>query len=521
MNMSKPQIQQQQQQQDEPATDSSIMIKSTSYTKLISSTSSSSYMSYSPLPSSADITVNKTGRSIYSRRSLVINDNKSIDKTTLSASSSMICSMSAADNKKLEQMVQNFYTKATQIILQARVNFSHTDNVEKHKVDKWFNISTKENVDIKDKLKFWKSFIRYQCSEHPPPLIIDIYLKKSSDQQTLLESWTLSLTHPIPDYPVDLPNLYKKSIVFFRVLHSLVRVLPCYSMYQKSKGTEHFNGNQREEEFVLDYRLGTNPSERQDAFSFGQKINSKDAIRSYNFKAIPTPLGTLKLNLLFLEANNIDSSIKAIEEPFIGHFDIDENFFGPFMSKFDNMQSSGHSITSRNRHSDVYGSSFNVSTDEIPINGRLHSYRSSQALLITNSRSSVVSSSTSTTTTSTEKRMSVPTVRPFKSPSVSSFSSSHQMETLLDLANTSSRGRQRSSSFEKRASFSSSFDKYFKPNSHHQQITVTTITNNDKISHMAYDLHNMNNMTKQWTRKGNDCNPSIQLNLHFGNMCTS
>lgn len=39
--------------------------------------------------------------------------------------------------------------------------------------------------------------------------------------------------HPLPDFAVDLPNLYKRSIVFFRALHSYVRLLPGYDLYRK------------------------------------------------------------------------------------------------------------------------------------------------------------------------------------------------------------------------------------------------------------------------------------------------
>lgn len=39
--------------------------------------------------------------------------------------------------------------------------------------------------------------------------------------------------HPSPDHAVDLPNLYKRSIVFFRTLHSLVHLLPSYDLYRE------------------------------------------------------------------------------------------------------------------------------------------------------------------------------------------------------------------------------------------------------------------------------------------------
>jgi hypothetical protein len=70
-----------------------------------------------------------------------------------------------------------------------------------------------------------------------------------------------SNSHPLPDYPVDLPNLYKRSIVFFRSLHSLVRVLPSHNLYQRL--------SLHDGEISLGYRLSTIKSNRKDEISLG------------------------------------------------------------------------------------------------------------------------------------------------------------------------------------------------------------------------------------------------------------
>lgn len=60
---------------------------------------------------------------------------------------------------------------------------------------------------------------------------------------------------------MDLPNLYKKSIVFFRSLHSLVRLLPGHKLYQR------FHGKQSE--IDLRYRLSTHTIHRPDEIPLG------------------------------------------------------------------------------------------------------------------------------------------------------------------------------------------------------------------------------------------------------------
>jgi hypothetical protein len=68
-------------------------------------------------------------------------------------------------------------------------------------------------------------------------------------------------SHPLPNYPVDLPSLYKRSIVFFRSLHSLVRLLPSHRLHQKLKG--------RESDLSLGYRLSTSRTSPNDEVPLG------------------------------------------------------------------------------------------------------------------------------------------------------------------------------------------------------------------------------------------------------------
>lgn len=130
---------------------------------------------------------------------------------------------------------------------------------------------------LREDLKYWRQMAIQLSDKDPPKMIIDVYLdtSKLSHHQSLavaddnlrwggvksqtsdahidrilIESWELNLKqvfylsiyvlinifysrYPLPQYAVDLPSLYKRSIVFFRTLHSTVRLLPAHDLYRK------------------------------------------------------------------------------------------------------------------------------------------------------------------------------------------------------------------------------------------------------------------------------------------------
>ena len=71
---------------------------------------------------------------------------------------------------------------------------------------------------------------------------------------------------------VDLPNLYKKSIIFFRSLHSFVRLLPAHQLRDRLKGSD--SG------ITLGYRLRKNNVQRFDEISYGEPCNAHDGFVS-------------------------------------------------------------------------------------------------------------------------------------------------------------------------------------------------------------------------------------------------
>lgn len=78
----------------------------------------------------------------------------------------------------------------------------------------------------------------------------------------------VSIRHPFPEHAVDLPSLYKRSIVFFRSLHSLARLLPTYDLYRKL-----YKISDPSSPLSIGYRLSTASSQQKDTeISLGTHI---------------------------------------------------------------------------------------------------------------------------------------------------------------------------------------------------------------------------------------------------------
>ncbi|KAL0140256.1 autophagy-related protein 13-domain-containing protein [Mucor lusitanicus] len=285
-------------------------------------------------------------------------------------------SSTSTRNSKLDQIIQNFYTKTAQIVIQARCTPSHDARYGKpthlrgssttKKMNKWFNIATEDVELLREDLKYWRTMAVQSAEDNkePPPMILDIYLdtSKLSHNQSLvvaddnlrwgcvelrtaeahhvdrilIESWELTLKHPFPEYAVDLPNLYKRSIVFFRSLHSLTRLLPSYDLYRKlHKSSDAANS------LSIGYRLSTASGHRTSTeIALDTPIIESDArkpTKLYEFNDIVTPVGTFKLNVQY--RRNCDFRIEDAERDLSAQFiDMDEQFFTPTMAKYQQQQ---------------------------------------------------------------------------------------------------------------------------------------------------------------------------------------
>ncbi|CDH52478.1 autophagy protein [Lichtheimia corymbifera JMRC:FSU:9682] len=276
-------------------------------------------------------------------------------------------SSSGTRNNKLDHIIQNFYTKTVQVIVQARVSpdsdrhgkcsstssTTSASSSSKNKMNKWFNIATQDAEFLREDLKYWRTRAIQSMDREPPPLILDIYLDTSdltpnhslmlaidrarfnkvdlpySTNRILLERWTLSLNHPLPDFPVDLPNLYKRSIIFFRALYSFVRLLPGHELHRRlSKYGQQLN------ELSLGHRLSSTIITDKSELSLDKSIldgNVRDT-QMYEFSDVVTPLGIFKLQVQYRK--NCDFRVEDSERDLSARMmDLHEQFFTPTMDK--------------------------------------------------------------------------------------------------------------------------------------------------------------------------------------------
>ncbi|KAI8365636.1 autophagy-related protein 13-domain-containing protein [Choanephora cucurbitarum] len=312
-----------------------------------------------------------------------------------------------------------------------------------------FNIATEDVEILREELKYWKT-MSVQPETEPPSMVLDIYLdtsKLSYHQSLMVADDNLRW--------VDLPNLYKRSIVFFRSLHSLSRLLPGYDLYRQISES-------KDTPLSIGYRLSSSLSKvYPEEIALNSTILENDArkpTKNYSFSDIVTPIGTFKLNVSY--RRNCDFRVEDTERDLSAQFiDMDEKFFTPTMTKY-HQQQQKLSLT---------------------INSKRSSLDTKMVIIIRMNRQSE---------SPTNRRASAPfVVSPFKSPFLSSSPQAESIYCLLSICLVSGAGsggsttatiaaqrqygtsptsseRSRpldSGSYSRKIEFSSSFDKYKSP----------------------------------------------------------
>ncbi|KAI2633369.1 hypothetical protein GGS21DRAFT_132202 [Xylaria nigripes] len=180
--------------------------------------------------------------------------------------------------KKLDQIIQNIYSKAGTLILQERMQVTPVlvgKTLEK-RTSRWFQLDTDDIDDFREEFRVWKTCGGFE--NRPPPLIIETYLDTSrlksgqslvaldengkrwdvveainsdlsSESSTgrqgkpithvVLERWRIELKGAPADDPEDfgplLPTVYKKAIVLIRSIYATTGILPAWKLARNSK----------------------------------------------------------------------------------------------------------------------------------------------------------------------------------------------------------------------------------------------------------------------------------------------
>ena len=260
--------------------------------------------------------------------------------------------------QRLNQVIQNFHTKAALIILHSRVDLSPAyskANTEAKRVNRWFNIELDETDDYRDEIKRWKT-----CDlkdDRPSPLVIEVFLttdqlhqgqrlvmldddgkrwdvqnalsssysngngkrRATDSDEVILERWTIELgDHPgplPPDLTTLLPLVYKKSIVLFRSLFTYCNFLPAWKLSRKigkSRSTMAMRICYR----IVDGHT-TNSLSRSDNLNMALSDSSDLVTDDYTFGVTESPAGpfsvrvTYRLNCDF----RIDDSEELLSSP--------------------------------------------------------------------------------------------------------------------------------------------------------------------------------------------------------------
>ncbi|KAI0201525.1 hypothetical protein F4808DRAFT_459655 [Astrocystis sublimbata] len=181
--------------------------------------------------------------------------------------------------RKLDQIIQNVYSKAGTLILQERMRVTPVLVGRNHerRTSRWFQLDTDDIDDFKEEFRIWKTCGGFD--NRPPPLVIETYLDasrlnsgqslvaldedgkrwdvveainssdQSSDSSTgrqgkpvthvVLERWRIELkgapADDLEDFGPLLPTVYKKAIVLMRSIYTTTGILPAWRLSRNSK----------------------------------------------------------------------------------------------------------------------------------------------------------------------------------------------------------------------------------------------------------------------------------------------
>ncbi|KAG5363773.1 Autophagy-related protein 13 [Yarrowia sp. B02] len=255
-------------------------------------------------------------------------------------------SSSHSSKSKLNQVVQNFFSKATQVVVQARLNPRAREKSDKHKLNKWFNLETDELEAYRDDLKLWRSIDIYTVDKMPP-VVVETYLdmRHLSPNQTLvledasgkrwnasfggrktevvLERWVIEIQRPehsqsSPASSTELPMAYKKCILLFRALYTYCRLLPAWTLQKRLSKSKLSTSPLRIGCRVLN---GSQPISSRGRVGLSKLIagSSEQHLQTFSFDPVEIPSGVFKISVSYRVNTNfaVDDSEAMLSSQFL------------------------------------------------------------------------------------------------------------------------------------------------------------------------------------------------------------
>ncbi|KAF1997391.1 hypothetical protein P154DRAFT_283595 [Amniculicola lignicola CBS 123094] len=261
------------------------------------------------------------------------------------------------NHQKVNQVIQNFFTKAALTIVSSRVLLPQSFNkAGELRQNKWFNVVLDDTDVLFQDLMEWKTMDAVNGNH--PSLCIEVYLdiKGLGHRQTLVihddqgKRWNVSDALNVPvestsgppsrvgkstqlvlerwkihvgdkssvraaELKEPLPNVYKKAVVLFRSLYAYLRFLPAFK-YNKSLAKLPAN----HPSLKLNYRIsnGDFKSPRPDTLSIPLYPSSDGVTETQVFPPSNSPVGPLCISAQY--RTNCEFSIDDSESMLSSHF---------------------------------------------------------------------------------------------------------------------------------------------------------------------------------------------------------
>lgn len=244
-----------------------------------------------------------------------------------------------AQIQRLNQVIQNFHTKAALIILHSRVDLApaYSKGKDERRVNRWFNIELDETDDYKDDIRRWRTCDLKE--NRPPPLVIEIFLntdglnqsqrlvildedgrrydvmnalaasqdgrhgkrRASTDNEVVLERWLIQLHDHDSGLPPDLaqilPLVYKKSIVLFRSLFTYCNFLPAWKLSKRIGKARSSTGLRLSFRILDGSQINKDPQSDSLRVPLGDR--SADQLSEYQFGVTDSPAGPFSVHVTY------------------------------------------------------------------------------------------------------------------------------------------------------------------------------------------------------------------------------
>ncbi|KAB2570080.1 Autophagy-related protein 13 [Lasiodiplodia theobromae] len=268
--------------------------------------------------------------------------------------------------KKLNQVIMQFFKKATLTVLSARTQLPQAFSAKGElRQSKWFSLLLDETDVYNDDLRDWTS--TDLVNAQPPPLCIEIYLdtkdladgealaivdehgklwdvtealtgstpvttrpssRSGRPTQVVLERWNVEVTDNQkmdPDASRMLPLVYKNGIPLFRSLYTYTRFLPAWRYYRQiaKQPVNH-------PALPLRYRIsnGMFKSPRRDTLDLPLYPGADSKAQTHQFDSVKSPIGLLSIQVQY--RSNTEFRVEKSESVLSSHFmGMDDYSFSP------------------------------------------------------------------------------------------------------------------------------------------------------------------------------------------------